>query len=206
MLNALTGSLQALADECLNGGFEALLEADVSGWLFHFLLARPAITAGKLHLQSRVVGVEGFIDVAHGQIDCDSQARPAVRPDLALELKLFPRIGFTSQQHRVHFEHVLHDDLQKLGQVKLPACVCAEVLVDGYGYLQGKYSGTNRLAVVTRTRNAVCPGSHILVVELSGGAWGVRHIPAVGGDGRTVRHAATTPDGGDSARAEKGGE
>ncbi|MCG3178254.1 MAG: hypothetical protein BIFFINMI_00580 [Phycisphaerae bacterium] len=193
MLNALRGSLQALADECLSRGFAALLEADVAGWLFHLLLARPAITAGNLHLQSRVVGVKGFVDVVHGRIDCDSRARPAVRPDLALELKLFPRIGFTVQQHRVHFEHVLHDDLPKLGQVNSTACVCAEVLVDGYGYLEGKYNGMNRLAVVGSTRDTVCPSSHVLVVQLSGDTWGVRHVTAPTGDARSDVLATTTP-------------
>ena len=177
VLARLGQAIRALAKDHLDKGYEALLEADIIGWLFHLLVIQPGTNAHELHLGARVAGVDGFVDAALGPLDNNAGTRPSVRPELAVEVKVFPRIGFTAQQHRVHLEHVLNDDLPKLGRIRLPSCTCAEVLVDGAGYLNGTYHGMNRLEVVTQRRSAACPSVHLFVVQLSGGRWEVVHRP-----------------------------
>ena len=67
--------------------------------------------------------------------------RPGVVPEIILEFKAFP-VGFTPQQHRVHFLEAL-DDLEKLKGV---AEVCPDgraiVLFDGDSYLREKRLST----------------------------------------------------------------
>jgi len=76
-----------------------------------------------------------------------SVLRPAIVPRLVLEFKAFP-IGFTPQQHSVHFRHVLED----LGKLKEIASACADgrgiVLFDGDGYLT-----ETRLSAILETRD-----------------------------------------------------
>ncbi len=177
MIDVLHYAIRKLATDRLNGGYEALLEADISGWLFHYILTAPDVDANKLHLDARVVGVNGFIDLVSGPVDYDAEKKPAIGPRLAVEMKLFPRVGFTPQQHRVHFEHVINDDLRKLGCIRLPSCSCAQLLVDGKGYLRALYGKANRLDVVTRQRDRVAPHADLFVLHLSGGVWRVVHKP-----------------------------
>lgn len=177
MIDLLSDAIRALAADRLSQGYEALLEADISSWLCHYLQAEASIESNELHFSARVVGVKGFVDLALGPVDYEAERRPAVRPRLALEIKLLPRSGFTPQQHRVHLEHVLEDDLSKLGRIRAPCCTCAELLVDGADYLDGLYGGVNRLEVIIRQRNKVGPHVHLFVLRLSGGLWQVVHKP-----------------------------
>ena len=178
MLDIFQKALNRLRDECLVTGYELLLEADVVGWLFHILLTEPGVEPKDVHLSARLSEAQGFFfDIAVGAIESASGKRPAVSARLAVEVKLFPRIGFTDQQHREHFDKVINKDLPKLGSIRDSAEVRASLLVDAAGYLNGRYAGENRKEVVIRTRDKVAPGAHVFIVQLQDNQWEVEHTP-----------------------------
>jgi len=131
-----------------SGHFVPLLEADFAGYLYHVLVSSLDGDASQFHLDTRLVGrkttarfdlvigsvlntedqrkrMSGSTDVPeHLRKFINSKAslavfRPAILPLVVLEFKAFP-LGFTPQQHRVHFEDALKD-ITKLKDIK-PAC------------------------------------------------------------------------------------
>ncbi len=183
MLNVLRNVLVRLRSECLASGYEVLLEADVSGWLFHLLLTQPEIQAEQIHFDTRVCGADARkrFDVVIGGVQAQLHGRPCIEPQLVVEVKVFPRIGFTHQQHRVHYEHVLGSDLRKLGGLAAVAGLCASLIVDGAGYLEGTYQGHNRRAHMIETRDRVAPEAHVFMARLAGGTWQLEHSPGRSG-------------------------
>jgi len=178
MLQILLEALRRFCSDCLAQGYQLLLEAEVTGWLFHILLEDPEIQPQHVHLGARVCGVDrSFFDLALGPVHAEPSGRPCVRPVLVVEVKLFPTTGFTPPQHYVHYRHVIDDDLPKLGKLTGRKVVKAQVLVDGAGYLNGLYHGENRLAHVVAIRDQVVRDAHIFVVKRVGLEWNVEHIP-----------------------------
>ena len=90
----------------------------------------------------------------------------SVKAVALVEIKTFP-IGFTDQQHRVHFEHVINDDLKKLGSVQTEAQKI-ELLFDDVGYLQGMHNSQKRLNVIVKERSKQAPKAHLLVAQREG--------------------------------------
>jgi hypothetical protein len=177
MLYVLKRALLRFRDECQATGYEVLLEADVAGWMFHVLLKDSSVRPQNVHLGARVCGAGGFYDVAIGDLDCESAKRPCVRPGLVIEIKVFPRIGFTPQQHRVHYKHVIEDDIPKLGKLRNTRAVKVEVLIDGAGYLNGFYAGESRKDHAARIRDEVARDVHIFIVRREGSEWEMEHLP-----------------------------
>jgi hypothetical protein len=101
-----------------------------------------------IHLDTRIVGIPQFkYDFVVGSVELNPEIqRAAVHdPQLVVQVKLFPRWGFTHQQHRVHYKHVIEDDITSFEplRVKFPACKCCELVADSHscdlqGYLQGQ--------------------------------------------------------------------
>lgn len=179
MLNSLRQVLQRFRDECLELGYEMLLEADVSGWLFHFLVGQPGIDPKQIHLDTRVYNAKGRFDIAIGPPRIGEKGRPHVNPKSVLEVKIFPRFGFTDQQHRVHYEHILNDDLRKLGELDPEIGHRAALVVDGRGYLRGKYKERNRREYMIERRNQIASGVHLFILHLTDGHWQIDHVPPV---------------------------
>ncbi len=176
MLKTLTNILSQLCNECNSKQYDFILEADASGWLFHLFLSDPTINPNQVHLDTRVAGAKGRYDLAIGPITSNA-ARPSISPQLVVEVKIFPTVGFTDQQHRVHYEHVLEDDLRKMGQLSSSIECRAEVLIDGYDYLSGQYSKQNRLQYLIGVRDKVAAGVHIFLITSNNGTWQHQHIP-----------------------------
>ena len=84
-----------------------------------------------------------------------------IEPQVIIEVKVFP-IDFTDQQHRVHFKHVINDDLRKLSEVKCDNKF--ELLFDERGYLKGKYYGNKRIEVINKDRDEKTPETKIFVI------------------------------------------
>lgn len=176
MLNVLQNILQRLKNECLASGYEILLEADVSGWLFHLLLTQPEVNPQHIHLDTRVCNADGRFDIAIGPVHTGANGRPCIRPKFVVEVKIFPRIGFTDQQHRVHYKHILNDDLPKLSRLDSAIGLRAALIVDGRGYLEGTYHGHNRRDYLISRRNQIAPGVHLFIVHLADGNWQIEHF------------------------------
>lgn len=175
MLNLFQKVLHRFKDEALASGYEMLLEADVSGWLFHLLLTQPGITPQQIHLDTRICNADGRFDIAIGPLHSPSNERPCIQPQAVVEVKAFPRIGFTAAQHRVHYVSVLKKDLPKLGAFDPSIELCAAILLDGAGYLEGKYHNHNRREFLIRQRDKVAPRAHLFIVRLTGQTWQVEH-------------------------------
>lgn len=175
MLDVLQRVIERFRNECLVLHYEVILEADVSGWLFYLLMMEVEVNPRELHLDTRVCAADGRYDVAVGPLRTGADGRPCVQPQLVIEVKIFPRLGFTDQQHRVHYEHVLNDDLPKLGRLDPAVAVRAALVVDGRGYLKGTYHGQNRREHLLSVRNRVAPGAHVFMMRLADGGWGVEH-------------------------------
>lgn len=175
MLNIFQKVIQRLKDECLAQGYEMLLESDVCGWLFHLLITQPEVNPQHIHLDTRICNADGRFDIAIGPIRTVGNKRPCIQPQLVVEIKIFPRIGFTDQQHRVHYEHVLNDDLRKLSGLNPAIELRASLILDGRGYLEGTYHGFNRRDYLINKRDQIAPGTHIFIVRLVDGIWQIDH-------------------------------
>lgn len=175
MLKVFQKVLQRLKDKCLALGYEMLLEADVSGWLFHLFLTQPKVNWLQIHLDTRICNAKGFFDVVIGPLQTIANGRPCVNPQLVIEVKIFPIIGFTDQQHRVHYEHILNDDFPKLGRLDSTIELCAALIMDGRGYLEGTYQGCNRREHLIKIRNKVASGVHVFIMRLTDGNWQIEH-------------------------------
>jgi hypothetical protein len=175
MLPILDRVLNQLCTECNAKRYDFILEADVSGWLFHLFLSDPEVTPNEVHLDTRVAGASGRYDLVVGPTD-GTTSRPSISPRLVVEVKVFPRIGFTAQQNRVHYKHVLDDDLRKLGSLDSAIECRAEVLVDGCDYLSGQYAKHNRLQHLSNLRNQVAAGANIFLIKLSNGVWQLQQV------------------------------
>ncbi|GAI05789.1 unnamed protein product [marine sediment metagenome] len=144
--------------------FRPLLEADVSAFLYHLLL-HEGIPLSKLHSDTRVIGSKEKqrFDLAIGEISMDERSKkPAIQPELVMEVKVFP-YGFTDQQNRTHFEEVLNRDLPKLG-ILAPGVLRIELLWDSEGYLSGNYGGRPRSNVLCEKRDKDAKGVHIAIL------------------------------------------
>lgn len=175
MLKTFQKVLEKFKDECLALGYEMLLEADVSGWLFHLLLTQPEVNKQQIHLDTRVCNADGRFDIAIGPLQTIANRRPCINPRLVVEVKIFPRIGFTDQQHRVHYEHILNDDLPKLGRLDSTIELRAALIVDGRGYLGGTYQGYNRHEYLINRRNEGASKVHVFIIGLIDGNWQIGH-------------------------------
>lgn len=149
--------------------FVPLLETDVVGYLYHLLILRMPDILPNLHLDSRVIGAgkNQKFDLVLGPVERRPSNRPAIQPRMIIEVKIFPE-GFTDQQHRVHFEHVLNDDIPKLSQVSCPLKV--ELLFDAVGYLAGSYYGQKRIDKITQRRSSIDENIIVLATYRQGGA------------------------------------
>ena len=144
MLEIFKKVIDRFKDDCLLAGYEPLLEADVSAWLFHLFLTSSELDPAEVHIDTRVCNADGRFDVAIGPLKIRVNGRPCVEAHSVIEVKIFPRIGFTDQQHRVHYEHILNDDLRKLGTLKPDIGFYSALIFDGRRYLEGSYKGKNR--------------------------------------------------------------
>jgi hypothetical protein len=173
MLNVLQKATQQLKDEWQALGYEILMEADVVGWLFHFLVTQPEVQQ-EVHLDTRVCNAKGRFDLAIGPIKTRAN-KPCIQPKCVIEVKIFPRIGVTEQQHRVHYKHILDDDLLKLSELDPTIEFCAMLMVDGRGYLEGTYQDNNRKEYLIRRRNQIAPRVHVFIIRLVDGSWQDEH-------------------------------
>lgn len=84
---------------------------------------------------------------------------------------MFPN-GFTDQQHRVRFEHILKDDLRKLGSLNRKI-IRVELIFDEVNYLNGQYHGQNRRDVIVATRDQEAQGVNLVFARKINGDWEV---------------------------------
>jgi len=176
MLETIRGLVNEMCDLEKSGEYTPILEADVAGFLYHLMLARGVCTLKRVHLDTRVIGASDMrFDLVIGDVRPEEDGRPAVYPEIVIEIKVFPK-GFNSPQHRVHFEHIINDDsrknsdLRKLGS--LPAEVSrVEFIFDQADYLSGKYSDKNRTAVIMDKRDEVSPRVQLLFARKIAGDW-----------------------------------
>jgi len=176
MFKIFEKTIDQFINDCLSAGYEPLLEADVSGWLFHLFLISPELNHTEVHLDTRVYDTDGRFDIAIGPLKIGSKGRPCVEAHSVIELKVFPRVGFTDQQHRVHFEHILNDDLRKLGGLKQVNFISA-VIYDGRNYLDGNYKGISRREYLINRRDQIASLAHIFIIRPEGGEWYIDHKP-----------------------------
>lgn len=175
MLGVFQNILERLRDECLAQGYEMLLEADVSGWLFHLLLTQPGINSHQIHSDTRVCSASGRYDIVVGPVETGPKGRPCIQPRLVVEIKLFPRMGFTDQQHRVHYLQIIDRDLPKLGSLDSSIELSTAFVVDGTEYLGGTYQGWNRREYLLKKRDEVAADAHVFIVRRVNDNWQVEH-------------------------------
>ncbi len=177
MLEIFKKVIDRFKDDCLVAGYEPLLEADISGWLFHLFLTSSELDSTEVHLDTRVCNADGRFDIAIGPMNIGASERPCVKAHSVIEVKIFPRIGFTDQQHRVHYEHILNDDLRKLGTLKPSTGFYSALIFDGRRYLEGSYKGKNRRKYLINRRDQIAPSAHIFIIHPEGSSWYIDHEP-----------------------------
>lgn len=170
--------INQLDEQCHRHNYEFLLEADISGWIFHLFLLQPEIVKNNIHIDTRIPNSDRRFDIVIGTINKNAVERPFVLPDIAIEIKVFPK-GFTYGQHRVHYEQILCDDLLKLNTITSPHILLIELILDSDRFLDGKYHGENKIIHIVNVRNRVSPRTHLFFVRILPETWQVIHKPPI---------------------------
>jgi len=134
--------------------FAPILEADIAAYMYHLWIVQFG-NAATLHLDTRVYQkLDSKFDFVVGKLDYGAGKPCITQPELVAELKAFP-YGFSDQQHRVHYFHVVDDDLPKLQCLKSPVNSRYEILFDEDDYLRGldKNSQSSRIERLIKRRN-----------------------------------------------------
>jgi len=115
--------------------FVLILEADIAAYMYHLWIVHFG-NAAALHLDTRVhQKLDSKFDFVVGSLYYGAGKPCVTQPELVVELKAFP-YGFSDQQHRVHYFHVVDDDLPKLQCLKSPINSRHEILFDEDDYLR----------------------------------------------------------------------
>jgi hypothetical protein len=160
--------LENLSKDYAYNKFIPILEADVVGYLYHLWICKVG-DGSKVHLDTRVCGLEDHrFDFVVGDVNYLGE-RPCIKPELIIEVKSFP-IGFTGPQHRVHYYHVIEDDVPKLGKLKEPSDDRYILLFDEDNYLKGfdRESRSSRIGRILTVRNATDSKIKIIHVNSEG--------------------------------------
>ena len=157
--------LQTLSQDYTSGIFVPILEADVVGYLYHLWILRFG-SASRVHLDTRVcVNPNKKFDFVIGEVDYHGK-RPCIgKPEFVIEVKSFPS-GFTDQQHRVHYFHIIENDIPKLANMKEPSNNRYILLFDEDDYLKGfdTASKTSRISWIMQVRDEL--DSRIKIVHV----------------------------------------
>lgn len=178
----MNGNFEEIIEQfCFEGnqnGYEFLLKADVSGWLFHHLVNNQMFKFYQIHLDTRV-GLENLkIDLTIGNINYNNGRLPFISAQLLAEVKLFPRIGYTDTQHKRLYLDIIEKDLPKLSTYSDGKRALYQIIVDSAGYLNGKYKKENRLRFLIQERNRIVPSAILIIIKLVNGIW--KHEPFYG--------------------------
>jgi hypothetical protein len=147
--------LENLSKDYADKKYVPILEADVVGYLYYLWISKVG-SVGKVHLDTRICGFEDSrFDFVVGDVNFHA-GKPCIKPELVIEVKSFP-IRFTNQQHRVHYLHVIKDDIPKLGKLKEPSDNRYILLFDEDNYLKGfdRKSKSPRIDKILSTRNII---------------------------------------------------
>lgn len=146
--------LQKLTSDYNEELFVPILESDVVGYLYHLWishLGEPEV----VHLDTRLcASPKQKFDFVIGNVNLDMD-RPCVEePELVIEVKAFP-IGMSGPQHRVHWKHVVEDDIPKLARLGNPRENRYQLLFDEADYLKGRYLAmkTSKIDYVKKVRD-----------------------------------------------------
>lgn len=122
--------------------FVPILESDVVGYLYYLWISQGGLP-DKIHLETRVCASPNQkFDFVVGIIN-DNEEKPCIKePELVIEVKAFP-IGMRGPQHRVHWKHVVEDDIPKLASLRRPVKDRYLLLFDEANYLKGLYRARN---------------------------------------------------------------
>lgn len=166
------------------GKFVPILEADLSGLLFHLMATKRKLPLPTVHLDTRVIGAGNNnqrFDLVIGEVVERQGGSPAVCPQGIIEIKMFPE-GFTAQEHSVHFKDILERDLPKFSSLQTQAAMKVEFIFDEVDYLSrkyrgqirdGKYKGKTKESVIVAERNKVARGVNIVFARKINRKWDV---------------------------------
>jgi hypothetical protein len=157
--------LGCLCEKYNSKAFVPILESDVVAFIYYLYLSHSE-DASHMHLDTRVCQkTDRRFDFVVGAVNYEF-GRPCIdSPKLVAEVKAFP-YGFTDQQHRVHYYHVIDDDLPKLQSLKEFVDLRYMVLFDEDNYLRGfdTKAQSSRLECLIKLRNEL--DSEIIMVHL----------------------------------------
>lgn len=158
-------TLRLLCEKYNSRAFVPILESDVVAFMYHLSISHFE-DASQIHLETRVCQiVDKKFDFVVGAVNFEF-GRPCIdRPELVAEVKAFP-YGFTDQQHRVHYYHVIDDDLPKLQSLKRFVDLRYMILFDEDDYLRGldTKAQSSRLGRLKELRNELDP--EIMMIHL----------------------------------------
>ncbi|MEM3713988.1 MAG: hypothetical protein QXF82_03460 [Nitrososphaeria archaeon] len=160
--------LKKLFEDYENNKFSPILEADIVGYLYHLCISKIG-DAKNIHLDTRICELaDKKFDFVLGEVS-NHGYRPCVKPKLVIEVKSFP-IGCSDQQHRVHYYHVIDDDIPKIAKLKEPLNNRYILLFDEDNYLKGfdRKSKSARIDRIIKTRNDTDPKIKVIYVKKGG--------------------------------------
>ncbi|MCL5985736.1 MAG: hypothetical protein M1371_04130 [Actinobacteria bacterium] len=158
-----------------SGLFVPILEMDVNGYLYHLFIANKLCELNKIHPCTRIIGSNNTsekYDLVVGNVELREDGRPAVLPEIIIEIKIFPK-GFTNRQLQIRFEHIFNDDLRKLGAIESKIPIKVQFVYDAVGYLDGLYKNENRENYLAKIRDEISKDIYLLFARNKNGKWQV---------------------------------
>lgn len=184
MLEQLLDIAEEMGNLCNEGTYEPILEADVSGYIYHALIQRK-LPLRRLHLDTRIFFADNDnqrFDLAIGDLDNrpDGQKKRAIIPELVLEAKVFPE-DFSDQQHSQHYREILRRDVPKLQTITQTSIARILFLFDEANYLtRSKCRGTKRTKIdeINLIRTKKCKEIQIIYANrlLPSHPWQVQNL------------------------------
>lgn len=123
----------------LNEGYIILLESDLVGLMFHSYLMQKENDPKKIHINTRIKQSKSDrekIDFVIGKISFPENSRPRIEPEIIVEVKAIPEVGFNDDQKKKRFETIIQD-IEKIKKfnLEIPRFI---LIFDGENYFEDK--------------------------------------------------------------------
>ncbi|OGU28213.1 MAG: hypothetical protein A2057_01960 [Ignavibacteria bacterium GWA2_35_9] len=157
MINKKFNKIIELILKYINEGYVILLESDLVSLMFHSYLLLEENIPNKIHINSRISQSKSDrekIDFVIGEIINPKKLRPKIEPEIIVEVKAIPELGFNDRQKEKRYQTIIQD-IKKIKNLnlKVPRYI---LIFDGVNYFEDK------IEMIIQERNTVDTGIELI--------------------------------------------
>jgi len=120
MINKKFNKIIELILKYINEGYVILLESDLVSLMFHSYLLLEENIPNKIHINSRISQSKSDrekIDFVIGEIINPKKLRPKIEPEIIVEVKAIPELGFNDRQKEKRYQTIIKD-IKKIKNIR----------------------------------------------------------------------------------------